>query len=224
MTKEEFIEFIATDEGKTLLEEQKKPLDNKNTELLGKMDAMKTALAELQQKEQAAVTKAVEERSSAAKQAAEAAATNHDTFGAYKQFHEDEMAKVQKTIDGLKSTAASAEVNRQVVAAAAKHSSTPKPLELLLRDRVRSSYSENGAIQIDILDEIGGDMFHNGVKATMDNLVEVLKADGDNAAFFKASGAKGSGSNMNDQKPNTGNPEMGDEGFNLTEAMGNKKF
>lgn len=220
MTKEEFLEFIKTDEGKAALEAEKKPLEDKNQELLDEAKAAKTAASDLKATEDERIAEAAKVKTDA--EAARLKDSND--FDAYKEFHENEIAKRDTEVSELKNMFAKTEMDRLIVEKASANSQNPKPLQYLLRDRVAAEYDDNGKLSITVNGDDGKPMYHEGQPATIDQLVDSLKADESNATFFSASGSSGSGTSANDgNAPATGNyKDMDSDDYNMTKAMGNK--
>lgn len=220
MTKEEFLEFLQTDEGKDIISEMEKPLKAKNQELLDEVKAAKQAANDLKTTEEQRIADAAK----AVREAEEARLKDSNDFDAYKAFHEAEVAKRDNEVSDLKNMFAKTEVDRLVAETAAVHSQSPKPLQLLLRERVKTGYDESGKLAITVTDDNGEPMYYEGQPAGINHLVDSLKAKEDYAAFFSASGSSGSGTSSNDGDAATaGNyKDMDSDSFNLTKAMGNK--
>lgn len=220
MTKEEFLEFLKTDDGKDIIAEMEKPLKQKNQELLDEVKAAKLAVTEFKTTEEQRIADAAAE----VRKAEEARLKDSNDFDAYKAFHEAEIAKRDDEMATYKNKFAKTEVDRLVAETAAVHSQSPKPLQLLLRERVQTGYDENGNLAITVNDENGKPMYYEGQPAGINHLVDSLKATEDYAPFFSASGSSGSGTSKLDGEANaTGSyKDMDSESFNLTKAMGNK--
>ena len=219
MDIEEIKAFLETDDGKALVEELKVPLINKRDELQGKLLEAKSELQRIAAEKEEA-ERLIAEKASKAEE--ERLKTSGD-FDAYKAFHEEEVSKYQKQVNDLKNQYAGTEVSRLITETAAKHSSSPKPLQLLLRERVAAEYGEDGSLQVTVKGEDGKPMYYEGQPATVDHLVDSLRNNEEYGSFFAASGASGSGTTKTDAAPVNGDyKDMGSEDFNLTKAMGNK--
>ena len=220
MTKEEFIEFLKTDEGKDIIGEMEKPLKLKNQELLDEVKTAKLAVTDLKTAEE----KRTADAATATRQAEEARLKDGNDFDAYKAFHDTEIAKRDTEVSELKNMFAKTEVDRLVAETASANSQNPRPLQYLLKERISAGYGEDGKLAITIKDAKGEPMYFDGQPAGIGHLVDSLKADESNASFFSASGSSGSGTSSNDSDTTTqGNyKDMSSESFNLTKAMGNK--
>ena len=220
MTKEEFIEFLKTDEGKDIISEMEKPLKAKNQELLDEVKAAKLAVTELKTVEDQRTADAAD----ATRQAEEARLKDGNDFDAYKAFHDTEIAKRDSEVSDLKNMFAKTEVDRLVAETASANSQTPKPLQYLLRERIKAGYGEDGKLNITVNDAKGEPMYYEGQPANLGHLIDSLKADDTNASFFSASGSSGSGTSSNDGDTGAQGSykDMSSDSFNLTKAMGNK--
>ena len=219
MDIEEIKTFLASEEGATLVEELKQPLINKRDELKNELITAKTDLQTL--------LTANEDRERATAEASSAAEKeklkNAGDFDAYKAYHEDEMGKYKKEVSDLKDRHANTEVSRLITEVAAQNSTTPKPLQLLLRERVTAAYNAEGNMEVVVKGEDGSPMYYEGNPASVDHLVASLKSNEEYGAFFSASGASGSGTTKTDVAPNANDStDMDSENFNLSKAMGNK--
>jgi len=219
MNIDEVKEFLNTDDGTVLLNELKQPLLNKRDELLESVKTLKTQMAEITSKEEKRLVE------NEAKHAETEAARLKDAgdFDAYKAFHEEEISKRDQATLDLRSRFAKTEVNRLVALTASKHSTSPMPLQLLLRERVKTSFNEAGDLQISVNDEAGKQMYYEGQPADINHLIEALKNIDDYAQFFSATGSSGSGTVTPDNNTQTtGEKDMNSDNFNLTKTMGNK--
>jgi len=219
MELEEVKAFFETDEGKAFAEEIKTPLINKRDELKNELLTAKNQLndfnAAKEEAERLIADKASEAEKEKLKQSGD--------FDAYKQFHEDEITKYQTQVSDLKNQYAGTEVSRMIAETASKHSTSPKPLQLLLRERVAASYNDEGSLEVVVKGEDGKPMYFEGQPASVEHLVESLKSNEEYGSFFSASGASGSGTHQNDEAPVTGDyKDMDSENFNLTRASGIK--
>lgn len=217
MNIEEFAEFIKTEEGIAAITELEKPLKEKNQQLLDEAKAAKGAITEI---------KTLEEKRLADEAAIKSAEDEkrlkeENDFEAYKKFHDDEIKKYADSVSHLKSQVARKEAERLITETASQFSKSPKPLQLLLKDRVTSNVTETGNVEIVVNDDKGEPMYHDGQPATINHLVESLKADEDYASFFSASGSSGSGTSESSPTPNS-YKDMSSADFNLTKTMGNK--
>lgn len=211
--------FFETDEGKVILDGYKQPLIDKRDELLASTALNKERILELETAQEKREREAAQVVSDAEK---EKLKTNGD-FDAYKLFHEDEINKYSQENANLKSQYAGTEVARMIAETASKHSTSPKPLQLLLKERVSAEYGEDGKLAINVKGEDGGPMYFEGQPASIEHLVSTLKSNEEYGSFFNASGASGSGTQSTDSQPDTnGFKDMNSEDFNLTKASGNK--
>lgn len=219
MDMEELKTFFETDEGKAFAEELKTPLINKRNELMGELTSAKDVIKQFN------ATKEENERIIAEKasEAEKEKLKSSGDFDAYKLFHEDEVGKYKREVSDLKNQYAGTEVSRLITEIAAKHSTSSKPLQLLLRERVSGSYNEEGKFEVSVKGEDGQPMYYEGNPASIDHLVASLKSNEEYGSFFSASGASGSGTHQNETAPANGNyKDMESDDFNLTKAMGNK--
>lgn len=219
MNKEEVLQFLETDEGIEIVMQLKQPLVAKRDELLEKVTTLNTKFSDIE--------KAEEERTATAEAAkADAEAKRlKDTndFDAYKAHHEDEISKRDSRYTNMQAKFAKTEMERLVAVTASKHSKSPMPLQLLLRDRVSSNFDDNGDLVITVSDENGQPMYYEGKPAGMEHLVDSLRSKDDYAMFFSASGSSGSGTSKIDGDATKGSyKDMNSDTFNLTKAMGNK--
>ena len=212
----EIKEFLTnTDEGKALLEEFKQPLLNKRNELLADLTKTKTDLELIRQAEQA---KAAEFE---AKQRAihEEKLLKDNDLNAYKKYHEEEVGKLTSSMKDLQHRYAQKEAERVITETAAKYSRAPKPLQLLLKERVKPVLDETGNVSLQVFGEDGEQMYFAGKPAGVDHLVETLRSSEDYAPFFAGSGVSGSGTQKSEAIPTGTYKDMSSNEFNLTKTM-----
>lgn len=215
VNKEALEAYLQSDEGKAFIETQKEPLLNKRDELLGQLTSIKEELNTYKKTEEQRLA----DIESAKRTAEEQRLRDEKDFSAYKTFHEQEIEKYQKELGTFKSKYAEKEAERLIADTAAKYSKSPAPLKLLLRERVKSTINEDGNIEVNVLDDKGETMYWEGKPASVDHLVEHLKADEQYSPFFVGTGKSGSGTQQSVPATAAGQPTMDEAGFNLTAAM-----
>jgi len=179
LTKEQVMEYFTTDEGKSLLEEQKKPLLQKRDEIFDTMNSMKSELQSYKEKESAS--------EQAAREAEEERLKGSQDLDALKAFYDTELQQSKAAVTELTQKVASKERDRIIAETASKHSNSPKPLQLLLRDRITVAM-EGGETTTTVLDEGGEPMYFEGKPATIDHVIDELKSNETYAPFFSGTG------------------------------------
>lgn len=202
-------EFLTnTDEGKSLLEEFKAPLLSKRDELL---ETVVKTKAELE-----AIKRADAEKIAAAKQEQ---MTKENNLEAFKLFHDEEVQNYKKSLTDLQLRYAQKEAERAVIEAATKYSNKPKPLQILLKERVKPVINDGGEIELRVYGDDGKQLFHQGEPASIDQLVEMMKCEDDYKPFFTGSGVSGSGTQKSETMPTSTFKDMSSKEFNLTKTM-----
>lgn len=218
MDKETVLEYLNTDEGKAIVEELKQPLLSKRDEILGEKKEVETKLNALLQAEQ--------ERESAtqaaAREAKEAKLKEENDFEAFKQHMQEQVIEKEKALQTFQTRMARTEVDRLISETAFKHSNSPKPLQLLLKERIESTVLEDGTVDYVVKDTDGNTLYWEGKPARMNHLVESLKTEDDYAVFFSATGVSGSGTKQTEPMTQGSYKDMSSTDFNLSKAMGNK--
>lgn len=218
MDTNEVEKFLTeTDEGKALIEGFKEPLLAKRDELFTQMKSLKDELETFKTAEQVKT----EELETVKRQEKEQQLKANNDFEAYKQFHEQEVEKYKSEIGSFQTKFARKEADRVIAETAMKYSRSPKPLQLLLKERVKSELDENGNVCINVYDDNGKQMYFEGQPASVEHLVESLKTNEDYAPFFASNGVSGSGSQRSEPMTTSYN-DMNSSEFNLSKAMGNK--
>lgn len=219
MEKSEVEKFLTeTDEGKELIEQFKEPLLAKRDELFTQMKTLKTELetVKLTESERQAGLE------QAKRQEQELKLKSENDFEAYKTFHEEEVGKYKSELTNFQTKYAQKEAERLIAETAMKYSKSPKPLQLLLRERIKSGFDENGQVNINVTDDKGNQLYYEGQPATVEHLVESLKSNDDYAPFFAATGVSGSGTHKSEPVSATSYTDVNSSDFNLTKTMGNK--
>jgi len=219
MDKEEILKFLTeTDEGKAITEELKAPLLDKRNQLFEQMTALKSEIETIKQSEAAKL----QELEAKQRKVTEEKLLKENDFEAYKKFHEQEVQKLSGLLNDFKSKYAQKEAERVITETAAKYSKAPKPLQLLLRERIRSELNEEGSVNINVYGDDGKQMYFNGEPASVEHLVESLKSNEDYSPFFAGTGVSGSGTTKSETLTTSSYKDMNSPGFNLSKAMGNK--
>lgn len=218
MEKDEVEKFLTeTEEGKALIEGFKEPLIAKRDELFTQMKTLKDELETFKTAEQ----KKAEELENVKRQEKEQQLKSENDFEAYKKFHETEIEKYKSEIGNFQNRFARKEAERVIAETAMKYSRAPKPLQLLLKERVKSELDAEGNVTINVYGEDGQPMYHEGQPASIEHLVESLKTQDDYAPFFASNGVSGSGTHRS-EAVTTSYSDMNSSEFNLSKAMGNK--
>lgn len=219
MDIEEIKQFLnETDEGKALVESFKEPLLNKRTELFAEMKALKDDLESIKSAEQ----RKADELKSAERAKQELKLKSENDFEAYKVFHDEEVNKYKTEVNDLRKGFAQKEAERVIAETAMKHSKSPKPLQYLLKERVKSEIDEQGNVRLNVFDDQNQQMYFDGEPASVEHLVETLKSQEDFAPFFAASGASGTGTTKSEPVNTSSHNDMNSPEFNLSRKMGNK--
>ena len=212
----EIKEFLTgTDEGKALLEEFKKPLLSKRDELFEQLKGLKSDMDTIK----AEKYKELQELDLQAKRVMEEKLLKDNDLVAFKKFHEDEVNSLKNNIKSVQQKYAQKEVERLISETASKYSKAPKPLQLLLKERVQSDIDEQGNITISVLDDSYKPMYWEGTPATLDHLVETLKAKEEYQPFFVGAGVSGSGTQRSEPIQSGVYKDMSSAEFNLTKTM-----
>lgn len=201
-------EFIATEAGQAWLEEKKTPLLNKRNELL--TDLAKTK-AELEN-----IRKAEAEKAAMLKQEQIAKESSLEEF---KKFHETEVNTYKNTLKEFQTKYAKEQADRLIADAATKYSRTPKPLQILLKEKVKSVITDNGEVQIQVMGDDGRQLYHNGEPATVEHLLEMMKSEEDYKPFFTNQVVSGSGTQKSETLPTGATKDMSAPSYNLTQTM-----
>lgn len=219
MDKAEILNFLnETEEGKAIVDELKTPLLNKRDELFTQLKTYKDELEEFKMSQ----ATAQEEVDAKLRAEEEAKLKQSNDFEAYKQFHDDEISKYKSQLNDFQSKYAQKEAERVITATASKYSRAPKPLELLLRERIQPQYDESGNVNLIVKGDNGDPMYYEGQPASVEQLVETLKSKDDYAPFFAATGVSGSGTQASAKATTGSSKDMNSPDFNLSKAMGNK--
>lgn len=201
-------EFINTDEGKQWLESKKAPLLNKRDELLSELVKSKQELD--------SIKRAEAEKLAAAKQEQMAKESSLEEF---KKFHETEVNTYKNTLKEIQNKYAKEQADRLIADAATKYSRTPKPLQILLKEKVRPVVTEQGEVQIVVMGDDGKQLYHNGEPATVEHLLEIMKSEDDYKPFFTNQVVSGSGTQKSETLPTGTTKDMSSSDFNLTKTM-----
>ena len=215
--------FLATDEGKALIENneattglraKKDELLSKNVQLtnqvkafsaLGDIDTLTKAL-EFYTKGQEDKTKQGDAPQADAKLVAQ-------------------LEHLQKELDnerGIRTKREQTMVNSfasaEITAAIARNKGNPKLLAHAVQSRVEATLKDDGTVGITVKNPDGSPMFKNGKEASLDDLLNEIKADADYGVAFAADTTQGSGARQSAGKVKP-TMDFNDPSFNLSEAM-----
>lgn len=225
MTREEFEKFIATDEGKALIEEQKKPLISKRDELLevnskikekyrvfdelGDVETLKNILKEHNETKEKIKQKEIED------------SKKTGNFEALEKSLREELGKKEQSVELFKSKAIDARVNNELTSAITEAKGVTELLKPILANRVKGKFNDEGDIELEVFDDAGKPLYINGEPAKVKDLIEALKANEVYGRAFEGTGSSGSGTRNTHGKPNVGgvilDPKK--DGYSVSKAM-----
>lgn len=211
-------QFLATDEGKALIENSEaiSGLRTKKDELLSKNVQMKTQLeAYLALGDVETLSKAV----SAFKQTGEK--KDDVTVDPKLTAQLEHLTKELENERGLRTKREQKMVasfaNAEVTSVIAKHKGVPELLNHVVSSRVEAKLTDDGVISITIKNTDGSPMFKNGKEATLEDLMAEIKANPIYGRAFDADNTQGSGTRPSKQTIKS--VDFDDPNVNLTELM-----
>lgn len=219
MDKEQVLAFLATDEGKALVEgheattalrqtkdsilSQNHALKDKlkSFEGLGDVDTLNAAL-ELYRAEQEKNKKTGDDK------------TNAELAHLRQQLEKEQNARKQREDALVRSF-----IDKEIVAGIASEKGVPELLTHIVSGRIRGSLQEDGSINVEVLGSDGQLSFKNGKPASINDLVQEIKANPVYGRAFDADDTQGAGS-----RPSKGTKpgvitDMNDPSFDLDKAM-----
>ena len=112
----------------------------------------------------------------------------------------------------------------EITAAIARNKGIPELLKHVVQSRVEATLQDDGKISLTIKQSDGSPMFKNGKEASLDDLLNEIKANAVYGRAFDADAVQGSGTrpNQSGKKPNVVS-DMNDANFNLSEMMKKQK-
>lgn len=222
-------QFLATDEGKSLIETsestvglrtKKDELLSKNVQLtnqlkafegLGDVDTIRKAL-EIYTKSQ----EEVKNKQDVAPQVDPKLVAQLEHL---QKELENERGVRTKREQAMITTFADAEITSAI----ARSKGIPELLKHVVQSRVEATLKEDGKIGITIKNSDGSPMFKNGKEASLDDLLSEIKANAVYGRAFDADPVQGSGARQTVTKKAGVTTDMNDAGFNLSELMKKQK-
>lgn len=220
--------FLATDEGKALIENneattglraKKDELLSKNVQLTNQLNAFKglgdldtlTKALEFYTKGQEDKTKQGDAPQADAKLLAQ-------------------LEHLQKELDnerGIRTKREQAMVtsfaDAEITAAIARSKGIPELLKHVVQSRVEATLKDDGTIGLTVKTADGAPMFKNGKEASLDDLLNEIKANQVYGRAFDADPVQGSGARQTATKKVGITTDMNDANFNLSELMKKQK-
>lgn len=227
MDKEQIIEYLSTDEGKEILNTVNAGLLAKRDELLSKQVALKSELEKyrslgvepdklstiLQEYNQLKNTKKDEKPNEPVVDPKLLAQLEH---------LKTELSARDQKLNTLQNKLVSSALDSVVMSEIAKADGIPALLKPLITSRIKTELDDNAQVKITVLNEDGSPKFKGGKEATVEDLINELKANEDFAGAFKVKPVSGSGT-----RPSSGKPvivaDPSDPNFNLTSLMKKKR-
>lgn len=211
-------QFLATDEGKALIENSEaiSGLRTKKDELLSKNVQMKTQLeaysalgdVETLSKAVSVFKQTGEKKDDVTVDPKLAAQLEHLT----KELENERGLRTKREQKMVASFA-----NAEVTSVIAKHKGVPELLNHVVSSRVEAKLTDDGLISISIKNTDGSPMFKNGKEATLEDLMAEIKANPIYGRAFDADNTQGSGTRPSKQTVKS--VDFDDPNVNFTELM-----
>lgn len=216
--------FLATDEGKTLIDssEHVAGLKSKRDELLSAEIGLKDKLRKYSELGDVEALSGIVGEYKALKDKKPEQKQEDDKSAQYiaeLEHIRGELAKEQGLRTKQEQAYVGAYVNTELLSAITRANGEPEILKLALANRVKGVLNEDGSIGVEVLNKDGSPMFKNGHRAKLDDLVNEFKnSDSPFAVAFKAEGASGTGT-----RQSKGGKQAVSMKDNLTEYMRQQK-
>lgn len=224
MNKEELAAYLETDEGKLFLEEQKKPLLAKRDELMSEVKTAKDKLKAVEELGDLDTLKSIlskhKENEDKIKQAEAEALAKSGNFKALEENLRAELTKKEESVNKFRQKAIQSKIESDLTAAIVENKGVPELLKPLLTSRIKGSLTEDGDVEVEVLDDNGQPLFVGGKAGTIKDLIESIKSNEVYGRAFEATGASGSGT-RNSTTKGTGGVilDTNDPNYSVSAAM-----
>ena len=219
MNAEEVKAFLATDEGKALLnpiiDEAKQPLLTKRDELLGELSGHKEKVRKYEELGD------VDTLAQALAKLKENSSDNNSnkSFEELEKHLRGEIQSREDKLNQFKHKFVADNVQAQLTQAIVAAKGVPELLGPVLKGRIEAAFDDEKGVVITVLGKDGKKMYRNGEPATIQDLINEVKADDVYGRAFEGSGASGSGTRASDTKVNGIVLDPNDPNFSLAKAM-----
>lgn len=223
MDKEQILEFLSTDEGKEVLNTVNAGLLAKRDELLSKQVTLKAELDKFKALgvEPDALPTILEEYNKLKTTKKDDKPTEpviDPKLVAQLEHFKTELSARDQKLNALQSKFISSALDSVVMGEIAKADGIPLLLKPLISSRIKTELDESAQLKITVLNDDGTPMFKNGKEASVEDLINQLKANEDFSGAFRVKQVSGSGTRQSGGRASvTADPS--DPNFNLTEAM-----
>lgn len=223
MDPEQIKEFLATDEGRAILNEVNSGLVKKRDELLSKTVVLKQKLDAYEQlgvapEELVEIVKTVK----TPKEEKKTETPDANIFNAKIEHLNSELQKRESVVNNYKTKLLNTHVESTLVSEIAKADGITELLKPMLQSRIRSSIDDNGDISVTIVNPDGTPMFRDGKEATIKDLINDIKSNEMFAGAFKVKPASGSGT-KGSFSGGAVSADPSSPNFNLTQIMAKQK-
>lgn len=212
-------QFLATDEGKALIENSESiaGLKTKKDELLSKNVVLSNQLKDYAALGDIATLRAALEKVSAVDEKKDDKTVVDPKLTA----QIEHLTKELESERGLRTKREQALVGSfaqaEIASVIAKHKGVPELLSHVVSSRVEASLTDEGKITLVVKNVDGSPMFKNGKEASVEDLITEIKANPIFGRAFDADTNTGSGARA--QKPVKQSVDLDDPSVNLTEMM-----
>ena len=227
MDKEQILEFLSTDEGKEVLNTVNAGLLAKRDELLSKQVSLKSELDKFKSLgvEPDALPTILQEYNqlkNSKKDDKPSEPTVDPKLLAQLEHFKTELSARDQKLNALQTKLVTSALDSVVMGEIAKADGIPMLLKPLIASRIKTELDDNAQVKITVLNEDGTPKFKGGKEATVEDLINELKASEDFAGAFKVKPVSGSGTRATAGKPTVA-ADPSDANFNLTSLMKKKR-
>lgn len=215
--------FLATDEGKSLLtpliDEAKQPLLSKRDELLGELTTHKEKARKYEELGDYDTLAQALAKLKEGKGNDDDNKNNNKGFEELERHLRGELQSKEDKLNQFKNKFVADNVQSQLTQAIVSAKGVPELLGPVLKGRIEAAFDDEKGIVITVLGKDGKKMYKNGEAATIEDLINEIKADDVYGRAFEGSGASGSGTRASDGKANGVILDPKDPNYSLAKAM-----
>lgn len=226
MDKEAVLEFLNTDEGKEVLNNVNAGLLAKRDELLSKQVALKSELDKFKSLgiEPDQLPTILDEYKQLKNKPADKQTEPvvDPKLVAQLEHFKTELSTRDQKLNTLQTKLVTSALDATVMGEIVKADGIPVLLKPLITSRIKTELDENAQVKITVLNEDGSPMFKNGKEASVEDLINQLKANEEFSGAFKVKQVSGSGTRQSNGRVNI-SADPADPNFNLTAMMKKKR-
>lgn len=211
--------YLNTDEGKQLVESSDtvKGIINKRNELLGEKDKWAEKWRKFEELGEYDTLKQAVETFTKSKDKKEEPEVDPGLLDTLR----NQIQEKDQALSLFKQNYVNTQVDANIDGAISEAKGNPRLLKYIVKERVKSTLTDDGKVVIEVMTKDGKKMFRNDESpATLADLMAELRNDEDLGSAFASSGANGSGTRSTNTKGTNGVIlDRNDPAFDYTAAM-----